>query len=181
MGAAAEPASPPLASPRLRRQRSLASAIVSRCCSAICCYDCDTFFRQLPASTSSSRDFSGSASNPPSQQKQSHVQTANWHDSWRLLGSRRVKIAVPGHNEAEGVLSDGIYAKPGRWRVFFRKLRAETRRMNCGKPSPSGFHYDALSYAMNFDDGTWQQQQNLYRSPSPAFMESLPSSVSSVS
>ncbi|KAH7293232.1 hypothetical protein KP509_28G017100 [Ceratopteris richardii] len=69
---------------------------------------------------------------------------------------------------------DDVYTKPGRWRLFLRKLRAETRKMNCSKPEPAGFHYDALSYAMNFDEGPWQHQQNtFYRSP-PAFIESLP-------
>ncbi|KAI5075063.1 hypothetical protein GOP47_0011024, partial [Adiantum capillus-veneris] len=174
-----EPASPPQASPRLRRQRSLASALLNRCCSVLCCYDCDSFFTQLqPPST---RDIPDSASNSPLQQRQPLPQSAHWHDNWRLLGSRRARIAVPAHDEAEAVLTDGIYMKRARWRTFFRRLRAETRRMNFSKPSPPGFHYDALSYAMNFDDGTWQQQhQSLYRSPSPAFSEALPT-VSSVS
>eukprot|EP00250_Pteridium_aquilinum_P035530 c9591_g1_i1 orf=92-640(+) len=176
--AAAEPVSPPLASPRLRRQRTIASAIASRCCSTVCCYDCDNFFTRLPApSSSSSRDFVS----PALQQKQH----GGWHDSWRLLGSRRSKTAVSGpgaHDETEAVLSDDLYTKPTRWRLFFRKLRAETRKMNCAKPSPPGFHYDALSYAMNFDDGTWQQQpQGLYRSSSTAFRETSPSSKISVS
>ncbi|MCO5594847.1 hypothetical protein L7F22_048881 [Adiantum nelumboides] len=179
--AAAEPASPPQPSPPLRRQRSVASAIVSRCCSVLCCYDCDNFFIQLPPSTPSSRDVPASPIYFPSQQqqRQQQAQSARWHDNWRLLGSRRARIAVPEHEEAEAVLSDGIYSKPARWRVFFRRLRAESRRMNFSRPPPPGFHYDALSYAMNFDDGAWQ-----HRLPSATFSELLPSSkltVSSVS
>ncbi|MCO5613335.1 hypothetical protein L7F22_067611 [Adiantum nelumboides] len=163
--AAAEPASPPQPSPRLRRQRSVASAIVSRCCSVLCSYDCDNFFTQLPPSTPSSRDVPASSIYFPSQQqRQPQAQSVHWHDNWRLLGSRRARIAVPEHEEAEAVLSDGIYCKPARWRVFFRRLRAESRRMNFSRPPPPGFHYDVLSYAMNFDDGAWQQQSP-YRLP----------------
>ncbi|KAH7279924.1 hypothetical protein KP509_37G043800 [Ceratopteris richardii] len=83
------------------------------------------------------------------------------------------------------MVNDVAYTKPGRWRVFLRKIRAETKRMNCSRPSPQGFHYDALSYAMNFDDGICQHQHHLQHSPCrfsrTGFIEPLPPCRRSVS
>ncbi|MCO5586243.1 hypothetical protein L7F22_040182 [Adiantum nelumboides] len=53
---------------------------------------------------------------------------------------------------------------PSRFKVLCRKLKAEARSIRRQNgPTMSGtsrFHYDALSYAMNFDDGTWAQAQD---------------------
>ncbi|GLJ35360.1 hypothetical protein SUGI_0711230 [Cryptomeria japonica] len=38
------------------------------------------------------------------------------------------------------------------WRQLFWKLRAELKKMIASRPT-QGFKYDALSYALNFDDG----------------------------
>lgn len=67
----------------------------------------------------------------------------------------------------EAVLSDDNYYKPPRWKQFVRKLRVETRKMNCCTKTPRpAFQYDALSYAMNFDEGCWQQQaEGLHAAP----------------
>lgn len=47
------------------------------------------------------------------------------------------------------------------WRQLFWKARSELRKMIASRPS-QGFKYDALSYALNFDDGCWQDQEEHY-------------------
>eukprot|EP01018_Ginkgo_biloba_P033979 Gb_41760 [translate_table: standard] len=44
------------------------------------------------------------------------------------------------------------------WRHLFWKLRAEFRKMMNPRPIQR-FKYDALSYAQNFDDGCWKDQE----------------------
>lgn len=81
--------------------------------------------------------------------------------------------ACPELDEAD----DEVYYKPSPWKLFLRKLRAETKKMNCARPSSAGFHYDAFSYAMNFDDGGWQPPQQYFRSPSESSSFKLGSRV----
>eukprot|EP00250_Pteridium_aquilinum_P011483 c20100_g1_i1 orf=589-1155(+) len=188
MGAsAAEPVASPPFTPRLQRQRSLASAISSRCCSNLCIgrnslsgYDFDDLFPEYPAM----KPVMGCASLQRRPQKLASV----WQESsFRLLGSRRFKGsrrnifcngggACPEVDEED----DASYCKPSPWKLFLRKLRSETKKMNCVRPSPPGFHYDALSYAMNFDDGGWQPPQQCYHT-SMSDMESSSFKLSTVS
>lgn len=155
-------ASPP-SSPCLWRQRSLTSVISCHCCSKFCVgqsssvdHDFDLFHPLPPHEVNIGGFFS--------LQRASKKQAISiWQESTsRLLGNGRLKVSSRGIIFCNGVASlevdeaDEVHCKPSPWKLLMRKIRAETKKMNCARPSPPGFHYDALSYSMNFDDGGWQ-------------------------
>ncbi|KAH7279925.1 hypothetical protein KP509_37G043900 [Ceratopteris richardii] len=180
MGADADPSSPSLASPYLRRQRSLASAFPGQCCGMLCSsHHRHDFFMRLPPPPSSLPHGLPRVLSLRQQPKQQHrKQSVPWHENWKLLGSRRSRVSAPPDDEDEwAVTEDVTLPKPGRWRRFLRRFKEGTKRMNCTKPPSSGFQYDAFSYAMNFDDCTCKQQQlvqhSSYRLKPPRFLEPL--------
>ncbi|KAH7279926.1 hypothetical protein KP509_37G044000 [Ceratopteris richardii] len=155
-GARTDPPSSPIGSPRLRRQHSLAS----RCCDTLRSYHRHYYFTRLPSSPPS-QDLTRSLSLRHRQEQRHQKQIPAGHEVWKFPGIRSSRKSMPAQDVVEGVVSENtICSKPGRWRHFLRKLKEETKRMNCSKPSPAGLRYDALSYAMNFDDGTYQEQEH---------------------
>lgn len=154
---------------RLHRQRSFFTP--SCCCFCTHHRFCDPDF--LPPALKDCLLY------PPSVTKDDDPNHGNltwWQDSWKLLGSRRKIETTHAHWTDDAVMADEPYYRPPRWRLFLRKIRAQTRKMNCSKPAPPGFHYDSLSYAMNFDDGCWHQgdsQPQAARFSGPILMESV--------
>lgn len=158
--------------PSLQRQGSLASFISARCCRGLApCRNClpsyyfDDLLLQFPFHKSAGGFL----------QRRSQKRASSWEESssW-LLGSRRLLESRKGLAYRNGgvvcaescEVDDDVYYKPSPWKLFLRKMRAETKKMNCVRPEPAGFHYDAFSYAMNFDDGGWHPPQQYFLSSS---------------
>lgn len=79
----------------------------------------------------------------------------------RKLGSRKWAIG-----EGSGNL---LSRAPARFNRLLRRVRARMRNLGQFQKAAS-FHYDPLSYSMNFDDGCWQHCEphaKLFSAPSP--------------
>ncbi|KAI5056157.1 hypothetical protein GOP47_0029678 [Adiantum capillus-veneris] len=64
---------------------------------------------------------------------------------------------------------------PERLKKLLRRVRAKMRKMGQGQKAAS-FHYDPVSYSMNFDEGCWQQCESHAK---VFYAASLPSPCSS--
>ncbi|GLJ16427.1 hypothetical protein SUGI_0279130 [Cryptomeria japonica] len=68
---------------------------------------------------------------------------------------------------SESLMEEAGNRSGPKWRLFVRRLRSIYPR----KPLRS--HYDEFSYALNFDEGSWQESDDLYHSSSARFAPPL--------
>lgn len=77
------------------------------------------------------------------------------YQNWWRKGSNSIRRA--GEFSESIIDDDGSCCCSGpRWKQFVRKIKADGRTICSSKPSK--FQYDPLSYELNFDDGSQQEE-----------------------
>lgn len=59
---------------------------------------------------------------------------------------------------------NGGVSKSRKWKKLMRKMVEGSKRSIYGSSKPMIFHYDAVSYSLNFDEGNYSNQHYTYGS-----------------